>query len=329
MCVDTTYRVDVDLTIFRCSPGTWSGAFRAGAQIYKDSGTLGLFQGHSATLLRIFPYAAIKFLAYDEVRHVRPHRLYPFVSSTFSQILMPTRDQETNLRRFSAGAISGAWTSSSPQAFIDPLPTAGAISVFFTYPLELLRVRMAFHTIHNTASGIPTRPSFLHIARFIYSEGVGGAQQQLSRSRATHDLFHTLPLLKFYRGFTVSLVGIVPYAGTAFLTWDYLRATLVPVSPDGHRARATPVADLGIGALSGALAQTVSYPFEVVRRRLQVGGLTQPGRWLRWGETVRTIWARGGPQGFFVGLSIGYLKIVPMNAVSFAVWQGMKRLLDV
>ena len=240
---------------------------------------------------------------------------------------MPTRAQETNLRRFSAGAISGAWTSSSPQAFIDPLPTAGAISVFFTYPLELLRVRMAFHTIHNTASGIPTRPSFLHTARFIYSEG-GGAQQQLSRSRATHDLFHRLPLLKFYRGFTVSLVGIVPYAGTAFLTWDYLRATLVPVSPDG-RARATPMADLGIGALSGALAQTVSYPFEVVRRRMQVGGLTQPGRWLRWGETVRTIWARGGPQGFFVGLSIGYLKIVPMNAVSFAVWQGMKRLLDV
>lgn len=54
------------------SLGTWSGAFQAGAQIYKNSGTLGLFQGHSATLLRIFPYAAIKFLAYDEVRHVRP-----------------------------------------------------------------------------------------------------------------------------------------------------------------------------------------------------------------------------------------------------------------
>jgi hypothetical protein len=54
------------------SLGTWSGAFRAGAQIYKDSGTVGLFQGHSATLLRIFPYAAIKFLAYDEVRNVRP-----------------------------------------------------------------------------------------------------------------------------------------------------------------------------------------------------------------------------------------------------------------
>ncbi|KAH9054967.1 mitochondrial carrier [Lactarius vividus] len=251
--------------------GTWSGAFRAGAQIYKDSGTLGLFQGHSATLLRIFPYAAIKFLTYDEVHNQ----------------LMPTRAQETNLRRFSAGAISGT------------------ISVFFTYPLELLRVRMAFHTIHSSAP-----PS----------------NQPGRQSRATYSIL--FPLLKFYRGFTVSLVGIVPYAGTAFLTWGYLHATLVPVASDGRRPRARPLADLGIGALSGAVAQTVSYPFEVVRRRMQVGGLTEPGRWLRWGETVRGIWARAGPKGFFVGLGIGYLKIVPMNAVSFAVWQGMKRLLD-
>ncbi|KAI0289739.1 mitochondrial carrier domain-containing protein [Russula brevipes] len=274
--------------------GSWSGAFSAGRQIYNDSGVLGLFQGHSATLLRIFPYAAIKFMAYDQVH----------------DLLMPTRAQETNVMRFSAGAISGA------------------ISVFFTYPLEVLRVRMAFHTIHSSASGQPVRPSCLRTARFIYAEGSPHhASVSASAAPITRDLFHTFPLLKFYRGFTVSLAGIVPYAGTAFLTWGYLRATFVPVGPDG-RLRATPLADLGIGALSGALAQTVSYPFEVVRRRMQVGGLTEPGRWLRWGETMRAIWARGGMRGFFVGLSVGYLKIVPMNAVSFAVWQGMKRLLD-
>ena len=36
---------------------------------------LGLFQGHSATLLRIFPYAAVKFMAYDQVHDVRLHIL--------------------------------------------------------------------------------------------------------------------------------------------------------------------------------------------------------------------------------------------------------------
>jgi len=185
---------------------------------------------------------------------------------------------------------------------------------------------MAFDTIHSSASGKPVRPSCLRTARLIYAEGLS-LPTFTSPAPISRDLFHTFPLLKFYRGFTVSLAGIVPYAGTAFLAWGYLRANLVPVAPDGHRPRAMPLADLGIGALSGALAQTVSYPFEVVRRRMQVGGLTQPGRWLRWGETARAIWMRGGARGFFVGLGIGYLKIVPMNAVSFAVWQGMKRLL--
>ena len=53
--------------------GTWSGALRAGTQLYREGGALGLFQGHSATLLRIFPYAAIKFMAYDQFEHVRLH----------------------------------------------------------------------------------------------------------------------------------------------------------------------------------------------------------------------------------------------------------------
>ncbi|KAI0052354.1 mitochondrial carrier [Auriscalpium vulgare] len=270
--------------------GTWSGAFRAGAQIYKDTGMRGLLQGHSATLLRVFPYAAVKFVAYDQVH----------------DFLMPTRAQETNMRRFAAGAISGT------------------ISVFFTYPLELIRVRMAFQTRAST-SGAPPRPTFLGAARHIYAEG---APLPSAAPAVSRQLFHTFPLLKFYRGFTVSIVGMVPYAGTAFLTWGFLRQHLLPPSTPGTKQTGTPLADLGIGALSGALAQTVSYPFEVVRRRMQVGGLTQPDRWLRLGETVRAVWSRGGLRGFYVGLSIGYLKIVPMNAVSFAVWQGMKRFLD-
>lgn len=32
---------------------------------------MGLYQGHSVTLLRIFPYAAIKFVAYEQYRAVK------------------------------------------------------------------------------------------------------------------------------------------------------------------------------------------------------------------------------------------------------------------
>jgi hypothetical protein len=77
------------------SLGIWSGAFCTGAQIYKDSGTLELFQNHSATLLRTFPYAAIKLLAYSEVCNVCPTAFaLPFLLSRYSGMLMPTHDQK-------------------------------------------------------------------------------------------------------------------------------------------------------------------------------------------------------------------------------------------
>ena len=124
---------------------------------------------------------------------------------------------------------------------------------------------------------------------------------------------------------------MIPYAGTSFLAWGYLRSVFLPPLPEGTKRPkgANPIADLMSGALSGAVGQTASYPFEVVRRRMQVGGLTHPDRWLHWGETVRMIWTTKGIKGFYVGLSIGYLKVVPMTAVSFAVWQWGKRVLGV
>lgn len=48
------------------------GLLHATAKIYKSTGVRGLLQGHSATLLRVFPYAGIKFMFYDWIEKVRP-----------------------------------------------------------------------------------------------------------------------------------------------------------------------------------------------------------------------------------------------------------------
>ncbi|KAI1786424.1 mitochondrial carrier [Ganoderma leucocontextum] len=279
---------------FQKYAGTWSGAFRAGSKIYRQNGVRGLLQGHSATLLRIAPYAAIKFMTYDQIE----------------PLLMPTRESQTNLRRFTAGAVSGL------------------TSVFFTYPLEIIRVRMAYYT-QKSSGPSNYRPSFPTVVRHIYHEGPASSHPPASASASTNpvqpSVFTRLPILKFYRGFTVTMVGMIPYAGTSFLFWGLLRSRFLK---HNGKPKSGPLADLSIGAVSGALAQTVSYPFEVVRRRMQIGGLTQPDRWMRWGETVRTIFVTSGWRGFYIGLSIGYLKVIPMTAVSFAVWQWEKRLLN-
>lgn len=206
--------------------------------------------------------------------------------------------------------------------------------MFFTYPLELIRVRMAYSTPQSSSSISSRHPFFVAVSH-IYHEGAIKPTQSTVAPVSTPVLFTRFPMLKFYRGFTVTVVGMIPYAGTSFLSWGFLHAHLDPsVSYSSERqhhqkTQPTPALDLFIGAISGALAQTVSYPFEVIRRRMQVGGLTRPDRWLTWSETVKEIYSAHGWRGFFVGLSIGYIKIVPMTAVSYTVWQWGKRVLGV
>ena len=220
--------------------------------------------------------------------------------------------------------------------------------MFFTYPLELVRVRLAFQTRSVDAMKSEgklnvgaRRPSFRTAISEIYHESArasaspnaSGSQHLLTRSQHSFGqrMLERFPIVSFYRGFGVTMLGMVPYAGTSFLVWGHLRSLLPSyrASNDNTRRRPSAVMDLSIGAASGALAQTVSYPIEVVRRRMQVGGLTSPSRWMSLGETVSSIWRKSGWKGFFVGLSVGYLKIVPMTAVSYTVWDHGKRVLGI
>ncbi|KAF8513179.1 mitochondrial carrier domain-containing protein [Hysterangium stoloniferum] len=282
---------------FQKYAGRWTGVFYATHDIYVQSGVRGLYQGHSATLIRIFPYAAIKFMAY----------------SRFRRALMPTKSSETNFKRFLAGSLSGT------------------TSVLFTYPLELIRVRLAYQTRTPSATARSSlQPhSLSQIISLIYHEGSPSSKSIAAEPHPTpvaspkqSRIFASFPLLKFYRGFSVTIYGMIPYAGTSFLAWDFLRAKIY-----GTTAKPTRIGNLVVGAISGVVGQTISYPFEVVRRRMQVGGLTRPDRWMGWRETVKSVWRQAGWRGFFVGLSIGYLKVIPMTAVSFAVWEEMKRIL--
>lgn len=273
--------------------------------INRNEGMVGLFKGHSATLLRIFPYAAIKFLAYEQVR-VR---------------LIPSRDKETSLRRLMSGSL------------------AGLASVFSTYPLELIRVRMAFETKQSAHSSI------LDICRQIYTNRVASPRGDPGTNAASSTLGKVIPgagLVNFYRGFTPTVLGMFPYAGMSFLTHDTVgdwlrfpaiaKYTTIPKSDvrqvklkgEPPRAQLTASAELLSGALAGVVAQTSSYPLEVLRRRMQVAGAVGDGHRLGIVETGRKIWMERGFRGFYVGLTIGYLKVVPMTATGFFAYERLK-----
>ncbi|CAO1601540.1 coenzyme A transporter [Xanthoria calcicola] len=286
--------------------GSWFGVVTAMRDINRQSGLRGLFRGHSATLLRIFPYASIKFLAYEQ----------------FRAVLIPTPAHETPLRRLVSGAA------------------AGVTSVFITYPLEVIRVRLAFETKHEA------RSSLAGICRQIYREQQQPSARISTSSAASGTVLPTttMPrtgLVNFYRGFSPTLAGMLPYAGMSFLTHDTAgdwlrRPALAPyttIANPKNTSSAPPIlrywAELIAGGFAGLVSQTASYPLEVIRRRMQVGGAVGDGH--RWGmaETAATVWRERGWRGFFVGLGIGYFKVVPMAAVSFYVYERGKVVLGV
>lgn len=325
---------------FKRFTGSWFGFYRATKEIYRMQGIVGLFQGHSATIIRIFPYAATKFVMYEQVR----------------AILIPSAENETSLRRFMAGSISGV------------------TSVFVTYPLDLIRVRLAF----QTRAQKPVNPSPVHSGytsgRFvqsiinIFNEPPAG---HFSGTFATRTNSITPPaiiqnaqnwflgLTNFYRGFLPTIIGMVPYAGVSFWAHDmfhdmfrsqYLAPYAVMKHPEADKAQSEsskseetskgedktykyhrePLANwaqLTAGGMSGMLSQTASYPLEVVRRRIQVSGIT--GESVGILKTVCSIYFASGFKGFFVGLSIGYIKVVPMFACSFFVYERMKTVLGI
>ncbi|CAL8578320.1 coenzyme A transporter [Xanthoria parietina] len=290
--------------------GSWFGVVTAMRDINRQSGLRGLFRGHSATLLRIFPYASIKFLAYEQ----------------FRAVCIPTPAHETPLRRLVSGAA------------------AGVTSVFITYPLEVIRVRLAFETKHEA------RSSLAGICRQIYREQQQPQAARISPSSAASASGTTVPVLpttttttmprtglvNFYRGFSPTLAGMLPYAGMSFLTHDTAgdwlrRPALAPyttIANPNHASSAPPIlrywAELIAGGFAGLVSQTASYPLEVIRRRMQVGGAVGDGHRLGMAETAATVWRERGWRGFFVGLGIGYFKVVPMAAVSFYVYERGK-----
>ena len=171
-----------------------------------------------------------------------------------------------------------------------------------TYPLELIRVRLAYQVKASE------RTSLREAVRTIYREA--HAHPPAGSTSSISAFTRSIPLYPFYRGFSISIVGMVPYAGVSFLTYGTLKRYIgerIPYFKERRTQR-----DLLCGAVAGAVSQTASYPFEVIRRRMQVGGVGGQGG-IGWRDAVKGIYSVKGLRGFFVGLSIGYLKVVPMT----------------
>lgn len=120
-------------------------------------------------------------------------------------------------------------------------------------------------------------------------------------------------IVALYRGIVPTVAGVAPYVGLNFMTYESVRKWLTPEGEKPSNMRR-----LLSGAISGAVAQTCTYPFDVLRRRFQINTMTGMGYQYRsiW-HAVSVIIAEEGIRGMYKGLSPNLLKVAPSMASSW------------
>nr|CAN64108.1 hypothetical protein VITISV_013148 [Vitis vinifera] len=234
---------------------------------------------NGASVARIVPYAALHYMAYEQYRR--------WIILNFPDIRRgPVLD-----------LMAGSF--------------AGGTAVLFTYPLDLVRTKLAYQVVGSTK---------LNIKGIVHAEqayrGILDCFSKTYREAGVRGL---------YRGGAPALYGIFPYSGLKFYFYEEMKSHV----PEKHKKDIT--VKLACGSVAGLLGQTLTYPLDVVRRQMQVQRLSAShiGDVKGTMETLVSIAQTQGWKQLFSGLSINYLKVVPSVAIGFTVYDIMKSWLQV
>ena len=129
-------------------------------------------------------------------------------------------------------------------------------------------------------------------------------------------------LVGLYRVVTPTVAGILPYAGMKFFVFE----TAVQewrAATNEHTASVPTHVRLLAGASAGLVAQTITYPLDVVRRNMQVESASGLAH-LNMAQWAKRIIAEDGVKGLYRGLSVNYIKVIPTTAVGFTVYEELK-----
>ncbi|CAH0404206.1 unnamed protein product [Chilo suppressalis] len=124
------------------------------------------------------------------------------------------------------------------------------------------------------------------------------------------------------KGFPATVLGVIPYAGVSFFTYDTLKQLYYQKMEGKHNA----LVNMCCGGAAGAVAQTASYPLDIVRRRMQTARPDAAGRYAcgTIPGTVRHVYRSEGWRGFFKGLSMNWVKGPIAVGISFATYDAIR-----
>ena len=191
---------------------------------------------------------------------------------------------------------------------------AGLCQTTITYPLELVRTRLSLGSAMSKMKYDGILDCF---RKTIRHEGVGA----------------------LYKGIGPTYLSGAPYVGLQMTFFDLYKALLTRSERDSHRdpqlssTTSKFFGNLGImmvaGAFAGMTAQTITYPGDTIRRRMQSNGIGGTARVYdnSWHCMVKVV-EKEGFIGLYQGLSINIIRGIPGAAIQFAAYDTLKGLLS-
>jgi solute carrier family 25 carnitine/acylcarnitine transporter 20/29 len=145
------------------------------------------------------------------------------------------------------------------------------------------------------------------------------------------------------RGLLATVIRDTPTYGLYYAAYEVIKRALVdiaaaPVSSaaagsglEATSSSATPMwCALVAGASSGAITWAVATPADVVKTTIQAAPLGTPAEQLRLRHVMRSLWrSEEGWRAFFRGLGPSVLRSLPVNAVTFAVYEEVLVLMKI
>eukprot|EP00800_Vazella_pourtalesii_P015709 TRINITY_DN4310_c1_g2_i1.p1 TRINITY_DN4310_c1_g2~~TRINITY_DN4310_c1_g2_i1.p1 ORF type:complete len:333 (+),score=61.22 TRINITY_DN4310_c1_g2_i1:898-1896(+) len=179
----------------------------------------------------------------------------------------------------------------------------GITATVITYPTDMVKTRL---TAQHTD---PTKKAYKGIVD------------------AFGKIFAQEGILAFYKGMSTSIIGVIPFAGGTFMAYEVLDRAW-----DKPKAKMTPMENFINGCLAAAFAQTFSFPFDTIRKKLQAqskalaggGGvdIQFTGMADAFVQTVR----KNGILGLWSGTSANLAKVAPYAGLMFMAFEASKRV---
>jgi len=149
---------------------------------------------------------------------------------------------------------------------------AGATSLLVVYPLDFARTRLAADV------------------------GTGASRQFNGLVHCVQSIYKADGLQGLYKGFNISVAGIIVYRASYFGAYDSAKVMFLP-----DPKNAPILLSWAIAQVVTTTAGLVSYPFDTIRRRLMMQSGRKDVLYTSTFDCVRKISAKEGPRAFFKG----------------------------